>query len=127
MSALVSVTICTSERRIYRFDSLEAAAEFRCRAARESVYAGKPIGEAYSPHTPRVLDWMREQQRDTTAPEIEDVLDLNLSTVNRILRRLTADACIECVGKDIGRGHRKLYRVTPKGQKAQYPTYLEQK
>lgn len=124
--ALVSVTICTSERRIYRFDSLEAAAEFRCRAARESVYPGKPIGESFSPHTSRVLAWMREQERDTSAPEIEDVLDLNLSTVNRILRRLTADACIVCIGMDPKRGNRKLYRVTLKGQIAQYPTHLEQ-
>lgn len=125
--ALVSVTICTSERRIYRFDSLEAAAEFRTRSVREPVFAGKPVGESYSPHTPRVLDWMRDHQRVTTAPEIEDALDLNLSTVNRILRFLTADASVDCIGKDSGRGHRKLYRLTPKGQTAQYPTYLEQK
>ena len=154
MSALVSVTVCTSDRRVTRFATLEAArawhAEREAKAA--AVHAAyrnaavtrernkaqaKGAGTPAAPKAPppqgprpdgeRQRGWGVNRQLilahlaahpDEDRNALRRVLERGDATTKTAIDRLLADGLIVVSGTRPGRGHSRLFRLTPAGRAA---------
>lgn len=111
MSALVSVTICTAERQIHRFDTLEAAAGFLVTRPSPQALLRNSRGSM----APSILACLAKTS-PADAGHVADALDTSIDSVNPVLRRLVTAGHIEIVDvKDRGR---RIYRITSAGREA---------
>ena len=149
MSALVSVTVCTSDRRITRFTTLDdardylarqhaeqaarqAAASQRERAKAAAKAAGTPAAKAPAPQGARPdgerqRGWGVNRQiilahlaahPDEDARALCLVINRSFCIAKKALDGLLAARLIAVSGKSPGRGHSRLFRLTPAGRAA---------
>lgn len=112
MSALVSVTICTSDRSIHRFASLDEARQFS--AARHRQESQPRANRAKGEVLRCILAALASSADDPDTAMLSALLDLDPSEVRQPLAKAVFDELVE-ISARLSNNRRK-YRITDTGR-----------